>query len=252
MGAVDLNADVGESFGAYTIGDDEALLASVTSASVACGFHAGDPVVMTTTVRAALERSVVIGAHIGYPDLQGFGRRPMVLGPDELTAGVIYQLGALDAIVRSLGSRVRFVKPHGALYHKAAVDQGVARAVVAGVHAFDPTLPIVTLPNSAVVAETAALGMAAVSECFADRAYTSAGALVSRSLPGAVLHDPDVVAARALAMATDGLVEAIDGSRVRIRADSMCVHGDTAGAATLAATIRAVLEQAGVELKAFA
>jgi UPF0271 protein len=249
---VDLNADVGESFGAYTIGDDEALLASVTSASVACGFHAGDPVVMTTTVRAALEHGVVVGAHIGYPDLQGFGRRPMVLAPDELTADVIYQLGALDAIARSLGSRVRFVKPHGALYHRAAADQGVARALVAGVLAFDATLPVVTLPNSCVVAEAAAVGIATVGECFADRAYTSAGALVSRSLPGAVIHDPDVVAARALAMATEGVVEAIDGSRVRVRADSICVHGDTAGAAALAAMIRAALEQAGVELKAFA
>jgi 5-oxoprolinase (ATP-hydrolysing) subunit A len=249
---VDLNADVGESFGAYTIGDDEALLESVTSASVACGFHAGDPVVMTTTVRAALEHGVVVGAHIGYPDLQGFGRRPMVLAPDELTAGVIYQLGALDAIARSLGSRVRFVKPHGALYHKAAADQGVARALVAGVLAFDPTLPVVTLPNSCVVVEAAAVGMATVGECFADRAYTSAGALVSRSLPGGVIDDPDVVAARALAMATEGLIEAIDGSRLRVRADSMCVHGDTAGAAALAATIRAALERAGVELKAFA
>jgi 5-oxoprolinase (ATP-hydrolysing) subunit A len=249
---VDLNADVGESFGAYTIGDDEALLASVTSASVACGFHAGDPVVMTRTIQAAWRQGVVIGAHVGYPDLQGFGRRPMVLAPDELTAGVIYQIGALDAIARSLGARVRFVKPHGALYHKAAADRDVARALVAGVRAFDGKFPIVTLPDSAVVVEAAAVGVATVAECFADRAYTSAGALVSRSLPGAVIHDPDVVAARALAMATDGVIEAIDGARMQVRADSMCVHGDTAGAAALAATIRAALERAGVELKAFA
>jgi 5-oxoprolinase (ATP-hydrolysing) subunit A len=249
---VDLNADVGESFGAYTIGDDEALLGSVTSASVACGFHAGDPVVMTRTVRAALERGVVVGAHIGYPDLQGFGRRPMVLAPDELIAGVIYQLGALDAITRSLGGRVGFVKPHGALYNTAAADPLVARAVIAGVRAFDPSLPVVTLPNSCVVAEAAAVGMATISECFADRAYTSDGALVARSLPGAVIQDAAVVAARAVAMATDGVIESLDGVQMRVRADSMCVHGDTAGAAELAAAIRDALERAGVELKAFA
>lgn len=251
-GAMDLNADVGESFGAYAIGEDDAVLASVTSASVACGFHAGDPVVMTKTVRVALDRGVVVGAHVGYPDLQGFGRRPMVLRPEELTAGVIYQIGALGAIVCSLGGRVRFVKPHGALYNTAATDPGVARALVEGVRSIDPTLPIVTLPGSAVVAAAAELGVATVSECFADRAYTANGALVSRSLPGAVIHDKDVVTARAVAMATSGVVDAIDGTRVAVRADSMCVHGDTAGAAALAAAIRAALEQVGVELKPFA
>jgi UPF0271 protein len=251
-GAVDLNADVGESFGAYTIGQDDAVLASVTSASVACGFHAGDPVVMTKTVGAALGRGVVVGAHVGYPDLQGFGRRPMALTPDELRAGVIYQIGALDAIVRSLGGRVRFVKPHGALYNTAAADPGVARALIEGVRAFDATLPIVTLPGSAVVVAAAELGVATISECFADRAYTPAGALVSRSLQGAVIHDKEVVAARAVAMATEGVVDAIDGTRVAVRADSMCVHGDTAGAAELAEAIRAALVLAGIELKPFA
>ncbi|HTC71159.1 MAG TPA: 5-oxoprolinase subunit PxpA [Acidothermaceae bacterium] len=249
---MDLNADVGESFGAYTIGQDDAVLASVTSASVACGFHAGDPVVMTKTVGAALGRGVVVGAHVGYPDLQGFGRRPMALTPDELRAGVIYQIGALDAIVRSLGGRVRFVKPHGALYNTAAADPGVARALIEGVRAFDATLPIVTLPGSAVVVAAAELGVATISECFADRAYTPAGALVSRSLQGAVIHDKEVVAARAVAMATEGVVDAIDGTRVAVRADSMCVHGDTAGAAELAEAIRAALVLAGIELNPFA
>ncbi|MDQ1542052.1 MAG: 5-oxoprolinase (ATP-hydrolyzing) subunit [Actinomycetota bacterium] len=252
MRRVDLNADVGESFGAYTIGDDLAVLDVVTSASVACGFHAGDPTVMTKTVTAAAARGVVVGAHVGYRDLQGFGRRPLAVAPAELTADVIYQLGALAGIARSAGCQVRFVKPHGALYNAAAADPAVARSVVDAVVAFDRSLPLVTLPGSAVVDIAAALGVATITECFADRAYTSAGSLVPRDLPGAVIHDADVVVARALAMATGEPIETMDGASLRIAAQSMCVHGDTPGAAELARRIRAALTEAGVQLKPFA
>jgi 5-oxoprolinase (ATP-hydrolysing) subunit A len=251
MRRVDLNADVGESFGAYTIGDDAAVLDVVTSASVACGFHAGDPTVMTNTVRAATARGVVVGAHVGYRDLQGFGRRLLAVAPAELTADVVYQLGALDGIARSVGTRVRFVKPHGALYNAAAADPGVARSVVEALVAFDPSLPLVTLPGSAVVDVAASFGVATITECFADRAYTAAGSLVARAVPGAVIHDPDAVVARALAMATGEPIDTVDGVSLRIDAQSMCVHGDTPGAADLARLIRAALTAAGVQLEPF-
>jgi 5-oxoprolinase (ATP-hydrolysing) subunit A len=252
MRRVDLNADVGESFGTYTIGDDAAVLDVVTSASVACGFHAGDPTVMTKTVRAATARGVVVGAHVGYRDLQGFGRRLLAVAPAELTADIIYQLGALAGIARSVDGQVRFVKPHGALYNAAAADPEVARSVVDAVVAFDRSLPLVTLPGSAVVEAAAALGVTTIAECFADRAYTSAGSLVARTVPGAVIDDADVVVARALAMAAGEPIETLDGARLRIDASSMCVHGDTPGAADLARRIRAALTAAGVQLKPFA
>jgi len=248
---MDLNADVGESFGAYTIGDDDAVLGLVTSASVACGFHAGDPVVMTRTVQAAAHRSVTIGAHVGYRDLQGFGRRAMSVAPSELTADVIYQLGALDGIARSLGTSVRYVKAHGALYNSAAADLAVATALVEGVRRFDPALPVLSLPGSAVAKACADAGLRAVGECYADRAYTPGGALVPRTVAGSVIVDRDIVAGRAVAMATAGTVEAIDGTRVAVRADSICVHGDTPGAAALAAAIRNALTEAGVRLRPF-
>ena len=249
---MDLNADLGESFGAYTLGDDEALLDLVTSASVACGFHAGDPMVMTRTVAAAVERGVVIGAHVGYPDLRGFGRRALALEPAQLRADVVYQIGALDGIARSLGTRVRYVKAHGALYNTAAADPAVAATLVDGVRAFDPALAILCLPGSAVAARCAETGSRFVAECFADRAYTPGGVLVPRTAPGAVIDDPQAVAARAVSMATTGVVEAIGGATVEVRADSICVHGDTPGASALARAVRAALVQAGVTLEPFA
>jgi len=250
--AIDLNADLGESFGAYTMGDDAALLSVVTSASVACGFHAGDPMVMIATVQAAVERRVVIGAHVGYRDLQGFGRRAVAMPPAQLTADVLYQLGALDGIARANGARVAYVKAHGALYNTAAVDAEVARALVEAVRLFDPSLPVLTLPGSEVSNACADAGLRAVGECFADRAYDSSGRLVQRSRPGAVIHDHDAVVARAVAMATTGEVVADDGTTVPIRAKSMCVHGDTPGAAALAAAIRDALQAADIELRSFA
>lgn len=247
---MDLNADVGESFGAYTMGDDESLLAVVTSANVACGFHAGDPVVMTRTVEAAIRRGVAVGAHVGYRDLHGFGRREIVHEPDQLRADIVYQLGALDAIARSLGTSVRYVKAHGALYNTAARDGVVARALVDAVASFG--LPVLTLPGSAVTCAGEAAGVRVVAECFADRAYLPDGSLAPRSTAGAVIEDPDVVVARAVSMATDGVVRAVDGSEVKVAADSMCLHGDTPGAAALAAAVRDAFDAAGVAVEPFA
>jgi UPF0271 protein len=250
--AIDLNADLGESFGAYTMGDDDAVLDVVTSASVACGFHAGDPTVMTRTVRAAIERGVVIGAHVGYRDLQGFGRRAIAMPPAQLTADTLYQLGALEGIARANGGRVAYLKAHGALYNTAAVDPDVARALIEAVRLFDRSLPVLTLPGSEVSKACAQAGLRAEGECFSDRAYDSRGQLVPRSRPGAVIHDRDTVVARALAMATTGEVVADDGAAVRLEAESMCVHGDTPGAAVLAAAIRDALLAAGVTVRSFA
>jgi UPF0271 protein len=249
---IDLNADLGESFGAYTMGDDAALLDVVTSASVACGFHAGDPTVMTRTVRLAVERGVVVGAHVGYRDLQGFGRRDIAMPSPQLTADVLYQIGALDGIARANGARVAYVNAHGALYNTAAVDPDVARALVEAVRAFDPSLPVLSLPGSEVFKACAEAGLRAVGECFADRAYDADGRLVPRSRSGAVIHEPDAVVSRALAMASAGQIVADDGATVRLAVESMCVHGDTPGAAALAAAVRDALVFAGVELRPFA
>ena len=249
---MDLNSDLGEGYGRWALGDDAALLEVVTSANVACGFHAGDPATIDRTVRAAVERDVAIGAQVSYPDLVGFGRREMDLPPGELTADVLYQLGALEAFARAAGSRVRYVKPHGALYNRIARDPVQAAAVIEAVRRYDPTLPLLTLPGSAAMQAAEEAGIAAVGEGFADRAYTGAGRLVSRREPGSVLHDPDQVAARALRMATEGRVETIDGGEVAVAVRSLCVHSDTPGAVALAKAVRAALDQAGVPLEAFA
>lgn len=249
--AIDLNADLGESFGAYTMGDDAALLGVVTSANVACGFHAGDPMVMTRTVRTAAQRGVVVGAHVGYRDLHGFGRRAVAMPPAELTADVLYQLGALDGIARANGSRVAYVKAHGALYNTAAVDPAVAAAFVDAVRAFDASLPVLTLPDSEVLKACSDVGVRAVAECFADRAYDPEGRLVPRSAQGAVIHDVDAVVKRAVEMATAGTVTAIDGSTIRVVAESMCLHGDTPGSAAITSAVSDGLRDAGVELRPF-
>jgi UPF0271 protein len=249
---VDLNADVGESYGAWTLGDDEAVLDVVTSANVACGFHAGDPLTLLRTVTAAAARGVVVGAQVSYPDLVGFGRRDMDLAPEQVTADVLYQLGALAGIARAAGTAVAYLKPHGALYSRAARDRATAAAVAEAVRRYDPALPVLLLAGSPGLAAVAATGLTAVGECFADRAYTADGRLLSRREPGAVLTDPDEVAARAVRMATGGEVVAVDGSVVRLDARSLCLHGDTPGAAGLARRVRAALEAAGVRLAPFA
>lgn len=246
---IDINADLGEGFGPWRLGDDIALLSIVTSANVACGFHAGDPLIMRRTCAAAIERGVVIGAQVSYRDLPGFGRREMDLDPDELTAELLYQIAALDGIARAEGGHVGYVKPHGALYNRLVRDPVQAGALAAAVAAHDPSLPVLSLPHS-VLHDLGSVTV--VNECFADRAYTPDGMLVARREPGAVIHDVDQVAERTLRMAVERTVEAVDGSAVPIEARSICVHGDTPGAVELARTVRISLEEAGVPLGPFA
>jgi UPF0271 protein len=249
---IDLNSDLGESFGRWELGDDVHMLDIVTSANVACGFHAGDPAIMRRTVRAAVERGVVVGAHVAYRDLAGFGRRSMDVPSAELQADVVYQLGALQAIAAAEGGRVAYVKPHGALYNIAARDERVARDVAVAVADVDPSLLMLGLPGSAALHAAQDAGLRTSSEAFADRAYTPSGTLVPRREPGAVLHDADLVAARMLRLVTEGVVEAVDGTDVRVAADSVCVHGDTPGAVAMAARVRDALREGGIALRAFA
>ncbi len=249
---LDLNADVGESFGAWTLGDDAAVLDVVTSANVACGFHAGDPLTLRTTCAYAAERGVVVGAQVGYRDLAGFGRRFVDVPADALAADVIYQLGALSAMAHVAGTRVAYVKPHGALYNAIVHHEAQAQAVVDAVAAVDTSLPILGLPGSVVLERASAAGLRAVSEAFADRAYTPEGRLVPRTEPGAVLHDPAEVAARVVRLAREGLVAAVDGTDVEVRAESVCIHGDTPGAVEMARSVRRALEAAAIEIRPFA
>jgi len=248
---VDLNADLGEGFGQWTSGDDEGLLAVVTSANVACGFHAGDPQIMRRVCALAAARGVAIGAQVSYRDLAGFGRRFMDVAPAELTDDVLYQLGALDGFARVAGDRVRYVKPHGALYNAIVRHEAQAAAVVEAVLRYDAALPVLGLPGSAFLRLAAAAGLPTVAEAFTDRAYTPGGELVARREPGAVLHDATVIAARAVRMAVSGEVVAIDGSTVAVRARSLCVHGDTPGAVEVAAAVRLALEAASVQVRPF-
>lgn len=250
MAVIDVNADLGEGFGIWELGDDLALLDVITSANVACGFHAGDPLIMRRVCAAAVERRVTIGAQVSYRDLAGFGRREMDVAAPELTAEILYQLAALDGMARTEGGRVSYVKPHGALYNRISRDAVQARAVADAVRAYDASLPLLTLPGSAV--HEVADGLTVVAECFADRAYTPSGGLVSRREPGAVIHDEEAVVERAVRMAVDGTVVAVDGSEVALKARSICVHGDTPGAVALARSVRAALAGAGVALEPFA
>ena len=250
--SVDLNADLGEGFGRWELGDDDALLAIVTSANVACGFHAGDPTVMRRVCAAAVAHRVRIGAQVGYRDLAGFGRRYIAYDPVDLAADVLYQIGALDGFARAAGDRVRYIKPHGALYNRIVHDETQAAAVVEAVAAYDSTLPVLGLPGSAVLRLAAEAGLSTVEEAFADRAYTPDARLVPRTVAGSVLHDAELVCRRTVAIATGQPIAAIDGSSVAVSARSICVHGDTPGAATLAARVRAALTGAGVFLEPFA
>jgi 5-oxoprolinase (ATP-hydrolysing) subunit A len=247
---IDLNADLGESFGAWVLGDDEAMLRVVTSANVACGFHAGDPTTLRRTVARAAAAGVAVGAQVGYRDLAGFGRRRMDVAPDDLTADVLYQLGALEAMCRVAGTRVRYLKPHGALYNTVVTDEGQARAVVEAVLAYDASLPVLGLPGSALLRLADAEGLPTVAEAFADRAYDARGHLVPRSQPGALVTDPDEVAARVVRMVRDGVVTAVDGTEVTVAPQSVCVHGDTPGAVAVATAVRDALRDAGVGVHA--
>ena len=248
--AIDINSDLGEGFGQWTMSDDVAMLDIVTSANIACGFHAGDPSTMRRMCESAVARRVTIGAHVSYPDLAGFGRRFIDIDPGELRDAVSYQLGALAGFAAAAGTYVSYVKPHGALYNTIVHHEAQAQAVVDGV-ACIAELPIVGLAGSAVLRVAAEAGLRAVTEAFVDRAYNADGTLVSRSQPGAVLHDIAEIASRAVRMVTDGVVTAIDGSDVPIAAESICVHGDTPGAVAIAAAVRGALEGAGVDVRPF-
>ncbi|MET9296304.1 5-oxoprolinase subunit PxpA [Streptomyces sp. NPDC003077] len=249
---VDLNADLGEGFGHWRLTEDEALLSVVTSANVACGFHAGDPSTMRRVCETAAERGVTVGAQVSYRDLAGFGRRAMDVPPRELADEVTYQIGALEAFARAAGTRVSYVKPHGALYNRCVRDASQAAAVIEGVLAFGTPLPVLGLPGSRLHEAAAGAGLPVVTEAFADRAYTPEGTLVPRTEPGAVVHDPDEVVKRALSMARDHVVTAVDGSSVEIAARSLCLHGDTPGAVALARRVHAELTAAGIEVRSFA
>jgi UPF0271 protein len=237
---VDLNADLGESYGRWRLGDDEAMLSMITSANVACGFHAGDPTTLRQTCRLAVERGVVIGAQVGYPDLVGFGRRFLDIAAEDLGAAVVYQIGALDGLARSVGGAVAYVKPHGALYNTVVEHEPQATAVVEAVTSLDDRLPLLGLPGSVVLEIAAAKGLRTVTEYFVDRNYTPEGRLVDRRRPDAMITDADLAAERAVDAARRGVAE------------SFCIHGDSAGAVDMARTVRSALLDAGIELAAFA
>lgn len=251
MTSIDLNSDLGESYGAWKMGDDAAMLGIVSSANIACGFHAGDPLGIRQTVKAAVGNGVVIGAHVSYPDRVGFGRRDMDATSAELTADVIYQIGAIQGIAAAAGATVAYVKPHGALYNRIAHDAKQGQAVIDGIKEINPNLILMGLAGTPILQLAAKSGLKTVAEAFADRAYTPAGELVSRREPGAVLHDLDLIGERMLRLAQEGMLEAIDGSIIRVEAHSICVHGDSPGAVAIAAAVRQKLETAGITIRSF-
>ncbi|MGW9167529.1 LamB/YcsF family protein [Agromyces sp. NPDC055658] len=250
--AIDLNSDLGESFGAWRVGDDAAMFGLVSSANVACGFHAGDPITMLASARRAAEHGVVLGAHPGYRDLAGFGRRALDASPAEVAAELVVQLGGLDGAARVAGTRVRYVKAHGALYHRLAADASAAHAFAEAVAAYDPSLVVLGPPASALEQAADASGLAYAREAFVDRGYAADGSLAPRGEPGSVIDDPAAAADRALELAETGGIAADDGSRVELAPDSLCLHGDTPGAVAIARAVRAVLESAGCRIEAFA
>lgn len=245
---IDLNCDMGESFGRYTLGDDAAMMELITSANIACGFHAGDPTVMQRTVAMAAAHSVNVGAHPGYPDLQGFGRRTLAMSQDDLRAAILYQLGALQSFAKATGVPLVHIKPHGALYNTAAHDIRVAEAIAQAVLAFDPHLALMTLPGGALAEVAQALGIRVIKEGFADRAYQADGTLVPRNHPNALITDIATVAERAVHMVTQKKVTAVTGEEIPIQVETLCVHGDTADAVRITRTLRQALENAGVQV----
>lgn len=251
MVSVDLNADLGESFGAWQLGDDDAMLTVVTSANVACGFHAGDPATLGHSCEEAAKQGVRIGAQVAYPDRAGFGRRFIDVTPSDLVADIIYQIGALQALARAAGSGVAYVKPHGALYNAIVNHHDQARAVAKAVHTVDPNLPVLGLAGSVFFEEAERLGLRTVPEAFADRSYRPDGQLVSRRERNAVLHDPAEIADRVASMVQSGRVVAVDGSTISIAVESVCVHGDSPGAVQIATAVRERLVSEGVQLTAF-
>ena len=249
MSCVDLNCDLGESFGAYTMGMDAEVIPKVTSVNVACGYHAGDPLIMEKTVALAKQHGAAIGAHPGFPDLMGFGRRQMVVTPEEAGAYVKYQVGALMAFAKGHGLRLQHVKPHGALYNMAAKDEKLAEGICKAIYSIDPELIFMGLAGSVMLGAAERIGLKTASEVFADRAYNDDGSLVARSKPGAVIHDPEAAVARAVKMAKEGKVISINGKEIDIRADSICVHGDNPKAIETVIKLRNALIEQGVEVK---
>ena len=249
--SVDLNSDLGEAFGAWTMGDDDAMLETVTSANIACGFHAGDPLTMLARCRTALDRGVAIGAHVGYRDLAGFGRRGMDIPAGELYGDVLYQLAALAGVAASVGARVQYIKPHGALYTRITTDAVQAAAVADAVRDFDPSLRVLGLAGTRIAEAAAEHGLTFVREAFVDRAYRADGSLVPRSEPGAVLTGTADIAQRAVTLVTHGTVHATDGSTIAVDVESLCVHSDTRGAVAMARAVRTALEGAGIRIGAF-
>lgn len=247
---IDLNADAGESFGPYTLGDDAALMRSITSVNVAAGFHAGDPGVLRRTIQLARDNQVAVGAHPSFPDRQGFGRRDMHMSPSEVEDLVLYQIAAVAGVARAEGVTLAHVKPHGALYNMAARERELAEAIARATFAFDPALVLYAPPRSAMAAAGKALGLRVAAEAFADRAYLADGSLAPRTMAGSVIAGVEEVVTRAMRMAIERTVVAVDGSIVQVDADSLCIHGDTAGAPSLAAWIRAGLQSSGVDVRA--
>jgi UPF0271 protein len=251
VAGIDLNADLGEGFGVWRLGDDDAMLGIVTSANVACGFHAGDPAGLLRVCRAAAEQGVRVGAQVSYRDLAGFGRRFIDVAAEDLVADVVYQIGALQALAHASGTTVSYVKPHGALYNTIVTNREQAAAVTEAVRLVDATLPVLGMAGSAFFDEASRLGLRPVAEAFADRAYLPDGQLVSRREPGAVLHDPDQIADRVVAMVDSGRVTAIDGTQINLDVESVCVHGDSPGAVQIATAVRERLKAAGTHVRAF-
>ncbi|MGC4023774.1 MAG: 5-oxoprolinase subunit PxpA [Mesorhizobium sp.] len=251
MRTIDLNSDLGESFGAWKMGDDDAMLDIVSSANVACGFHAGDPVGILKTLRAAAARGVAVGAHIGYRDLAGFGRRNMDPSSKELVGDVIYQIGALKGLATASGTTVTYVKPHGALYNTIAFDKRQASDVIEAIKSIDSSLVLMALAGSPLVEQARVAGLKVVTEAFADRAYTSDGQLLSRREAGAVLEDPEQITERMIHMVDEGFVPAADGGKAWIDAQSICVHGDNPHAVEVARHLRDGFERAGLVINSF-
>ena len=248
---MDINCDMGESFGSYRMGDDDKIIPFITSANIACGYHAGDPRVMADTVALAKRYHVSIGAHPGYPDLMGFGRRNMETFPGEISNYILYQIGALSAFARAAGVALQHVKPHGALYNQAARDERTAQEVIHAVKAYNPELILFVLAGSLCEEMAMAAGLRVAREAFPDRAYLSSGQLAPRSMPGAVLDDPERVRERVVKLATTGMLTSIEGTEMNFKTDTLCIHGDTPGAWKLAAEIRGALEEHGIQTVAF-
>lgn len=248
---IDLNADAGESYGAFTYGHDREIFPLVTSVNLACGFHGGSPTRIREAVALAKAHGVAVGAHPGFPDLVGFGRRDMALSPEEVYADLLYQIGALYAFLKTEGLSLHHVKPHGALYLRACRDRETARAIAEAVKAFDPEVPLVVLPGTVYEEEARRAGLRVVLEAFPERAYLKNGQLAPRSLPGSWISDPKEAARRALRMVLEGKVEALDGGEVEVKAETLCIHGDNPNAPEVALAVRRALEEAGVEVKPF-